>query len=136
MSEDPKTLRTPLACSQTSRLMGNKVAHQSSHPFKQSKFTERSSESYQVQFSATETPKEHKLFGVLCKNTLGHFFWPASQRMRTVKIIRQCFSAAMTGIQCVVFDLDDTLWSTAATLEHAHEAPKCLHKHVKTFYKW
>ncbi|CAK8985129.1 unnamed protein product [Durusdinium trenchii] len=41
--------------------------------------------------------------------------------MRTVKIIRQCFSAAMTGIQCVVFDLDDTLWSTAATLEHAHE---------------
>ncbi|CAK9106820.1 unnamed protein product [Durusdinium trenchii] len=75
----------------------------------------------QVQFSATETPKEHKLFGVLCKNTLGHFFWPASQRMRTVKIIRQCFSAAMTGIQCVVFDLDDTLWSTAATLEHAHE---------------
>eukprot|EP00913_Durusdinium_trenchii_P033078 g30968.t1 len=36
-------------------------------------------------------------------------------------IIRQCFSAAMTGIQCVVFDLDDTLWSTAATLEHAHE---------------
>ena len=30
------------------------------------------------------------------------------------------------GIQCVVFDLDDTLWSTAATLQHAHEAETCF----------